>query len=1117
MRILYIRSIISKIAHHNTYTMNKISVLLFALLFSTFTFAQESEKTEEKENSTEKTALNSGVLSALKFRSVGPALTSGRVADMAIDPQRPSTWYVAAASGGVWKTTNAGTTWNPIFDGQGSYSIGCITLDPNNNNVVWVGSGENNNQRSVAYGDGVYKSLDGGKSWKNMGLKESEHIGMIKVDPRNSNRVFVAAYGPLWKEGGDRGLYLTEDGGKTWNKALEVSENNGVNEVHFDPRNPDEIYVTTHQRRRHVWTYISGGPESAIYKSQDGGKSFEKLSNGLPKGDVGRIAMAISPQNPDVVYAMIEATPKTQGIYKSTDRGASWSKVNDYASSGNYYVELVCDPQQFDRIYSMDTWAQVSNDGGASWSPLGEKSKHVDNHCMWINPSNSEHYIMGCDGGIYESFDKAQTWDFKANLPITQFYKVTLDNDEPFYNIAGGTQDNFSLMGPSRTTNAAGIVNSDWFVTKGGDGFESAIDPTDPNIVYAQSQYGYLVRYDKASGETVDIKPQHGKDEKPYRWNWDAPLIISPHDNKRLYFAANKVFRSDDRGNTWKTISFDLTRQIDRNTLPVMGRVWGMDAVAKNKSTTIYGNIVALSESPKQENLLYVGTDDGLIQVTQDGGENWKKIESVPGVPEKTYVNMLLASQHSENSAYAVFNNHKNGDFKPYVFRSRDKGTTWTNITSNLPERGSVYCIAEDHLDPNLLFVGTEFGVFVTNDGGGKWIQLKAGLPTIAVRDIEIQKRENDLVLATFGRGFYVLDDYSPLRSVTEDKLKNSIAIVFPVKDGEMYLQSTPLGRRGKTFQGEAYFTTPNPEIGAVITYYMQDKLLTLKEERQKKEKELVKNNSAVPYPTPEEMRAEDNEDDPFLIFTIRDAKNEVVRKIKRPATAGMSRFVWDLRLDSKSPVTLQDKKPKNIYQGYDFGRMALPGKYTISLSQYYRGKVEDLTEPIAFSLKFLEINKQMSYDRTAVEEFASDLADLRNAAAKSNKALYEFNNRVKFLKQAVITTPEAPLNWIEDLTKIDEHLGQLSIKMNGDRSLSKREFETPSSINDRVGTAVYYLWRTTSAPTSTQREQYKIAKEDLAFVNDELKAIKSQIMDIQNQLDAKGAGYTPGWMPNIE
>lgn len=1094
--------------------MKYLALILLSLILSNPAFSAKEKQTEETKDDSK---LNSAALSTFKFRAVGPALTSGRVADIAINEKIPGTYYVASAAGGVWKTENWGTTYEPIFDGEGSYSIGCITIDPNNPHTIWVGTGENNNQRSVAYGDGLYKSMDDGKSWKNVGLKNSEHIGMIKVDPRNSNRVFVAAYGPLWRSGGDRGLYLTEDGGETWNNILEVSEHTGFNEIHFDPRNPDIIYATAHQRRRRVFTYISGGPESAVYKSTDGGKNFNKLENGLPQGDVGRIALAIEPQNPDVLYAMVEATEKTQGLYRSENRGASWNKVNDYASSGNYYVELVCDPHVEGRIYSMDTWAQVSNDGGTTWKTLGEKSKHVDNHCMWINPKNKNHYLMGCDGGIYESFDAASTWQFKPNLPITQFYKVALDNAEPFYNIAGGTQDNFSLMGPSRTNDKRGIVNSDWFVTKGGDGFESAIDPTDPNIVYAQSQYGYLVRYDKASGETVDIKPQPKKDEAAFRWNWDAPLIISPHNNKRLYFAANRVFQSDDQGNTWKAISGDLTRQIDRNTLPVMGKVWSMDAVAKNKSTTIYGNIVALSESPKLENLLYVGTDDGLIQITTDAGSTWKKIESVAGVPSKTYVNMLLASQHSENTAYAVFNNHKTGDFKPYVYRSRDKGATWNSIIGNLPERGSVYCIAEDHVDPNLLFVGTEFGVFVTVDGGAKWTQLKSGLPTVAVRDIEIQKRENDLVLATFGRGFYVLDNYAPLREITEEVLANETAKIFAIKDAEMYLEGSKLGRRGKTFQGESYFTTPNPLIGAEIKYFVKEAPKTFKDERKEKEKELIKNNLDIPFPTHDEIRAEDTERDPFYVLEISDNSGKVIRRMKQPAKAGIQSVIWDLRYDSQSPVTTETKAPKNIYQGYDFGRMALPGKYTVSIFQMYQGKISELVGPQEFSLKFLEINKQMGYDRSGIEQFANKVAQARNQMGKMNMVRKDFVNRYYYLQQAVIATPKADKKLIEDLTKVFEQLANIDIRLFGDKSISKREFETLPSVNSRLGTVVYYLWRTTSAPTSTQREQVRLAKGELTFIEDELKSIKTQLTDIQGQLTAAGVSYIPGWLPEME
>ena len=637
------------------------------------------------------------------------------------------------------------------------------------------------------------------------------------------------------------------------------------------------------------------------------------------------------------------------------------------------------------------------------------------------------------------------------------------------------------------------------------------------NIIYAQSQYGYLVRYDKASGEKVDIKPYPKKNEKAYRWNWDAPLIISPHNNKRLYFAANKLFRSDDQGNSWKAISGDLTRQIDRNTMPVMGKVWSMDEVAKNKSTTIYGNIVALSESPKQEDMVYVGTDDGLIQITSDAGVNWKKIESISGVPSKTYVNMVLASSHSENTVFAVFNNHKNGDFKPYVYRSRDKGASWTSITSNLPERGSAYCIAEDHINPNLLFVGTEFGVFVSVDGGGKWTQLKSGIPTVAIRDMEIQKRENDLVLGTFGRGFYVLDNYTPLREISEEGLENDVAKIYSIKDGEMYIEGAKLGRRGKTFQGEAYFTTPNPRIGAVFTYYIKEAPKSLKKIRQENEKELIKNNSAVPYPTFNEMRAEDNEEKPYLLFTISDNSGKVVRKIKTGYSSGIKRLVWDLRLESQSPVSLKSREPKSIYQGYDYGRMALPGQYTVSMNQVIRGKITELVRPVSFNLKFLEINKQIGFDRTSIELFAGEAAVLRNKLGKANKVTNDFTKRIKYMEAAIISTAAVDNKLLGDVISIQKYLQEISIKLYGDNSLTKREFETSPSINTRLGTVVYYLWRTTSAPTSTQMEQVEIAKNDLNFVMDELKSIKTQLKDLDRQLQANGASYTPGWMPKME
>lgn len=1086
--------------------MKNILSLILALTISLFASAEKKEKTEEK-----KDIYKSSTYSGLKWRNVGPALTSGRIADLAVNPNNPNQYYVAAASGGVWKTDNSGVTYKPIFDNQGSYSIGCVSIAPSNENIVWVGTGENNNQRSVAYGDGVYRSLDGGKSWKNMGLKKSEHIGKILIHPNDPNKVYVAAYGPLWSAGGDRGLYVSNDGGENWENVLEVSEHTGINDVIMDPRNPQVMYASAHQRRRHVWTYISGGPESAIYKSTDGGKIWNKLENGLPKGDVGRIGLAISPINPDHVYAMIEATSETQGFYRSTDRGASWKKLNKYSTSGNYYVEIYPDPNNINRLYSMDTYCHYSDDEGKTWKRLNEKHKHVDNHCMWINPNNSDHYIMGCDGGIYVTYDDAANWRFHANLPVTQFYKVAVDNDEPFYNIYGGTQDNFSLGGPSRTRNAAGIVNADWFITKGGDGFESQVDPENPNIIYAQSQYGWLVRYDKLNGEKVDIKPQPGSaTEAPYRWNWDAPLLISPHNPARLYFAANKVFRSDDRGDNWKVISEDLSRGVDRNKLKVMGRVWSMDAVAKNQSTTIYGNIVALDESPLQENLLYAGTDDGLVHVTNNAGESWTKLSSFPGVPERTYVNALSASKHQKGRVYAAFNNHKNGDFKPYVLQSDDMGKSWKNISGDLPERGSVYDIVEDHVDPNLLFVGTEFGLFFSKDAGQHWTQLKNGLPTVGIRDIEIQERENDLVLASFGRGFYVLDDYSLLRTVNDDIL-NKEAHIFPIKKALMFVETRPLGLGGKSFQGEDFFTAPNPPVGACFSYHIKDVPKTTKEQRQEEEKKIKKDGGDVFYPSQDQMRQEDLEQKPYLIFSIKDESGNEIRRIKTAASKGIKRVYWDFKYQKMSPIQLKESKPDNPFAGEDGGHLALPGTYSIELYMVNNGEVKLLAGPEKFEVELLDERSVPVKDRNALLEFQTLVKALRKDVATLNKQQSDLDNRLKYIERAYATAVGTDLKRLREVDSLRKDMAALKVLLNGDASLSKREFETSPSLNGRIGLVVWGLWSHSGAPTGTQRTNYVLAQE-LYNQSAKLKnGIEKRVESLENELDVLGVPYTPG------
>ena len=1081
--------------------MKNVSILIFILCFSLSIFSQK----KDKEPKSDLAKVN---LSGLKFRSVGPSLTAGRIADIAVDSENPKVYYVAVASGGVWKTTNSGNTFDPIFDNQSSYSIGCVTIDPNNHNVIWVGTGENNNQRSVAYGDGVYKSLDGGKSWKNMGLKESEHIGMVEVDPNNSKKIFVAAYGPLWKEGGQRGLYCSDNSGKDWNLILKTDEHTGINEVHIDPRNSNIVYATAHQRRRHVFTYIGGGPGSKIYKSNDGGKNWRELKSGLPSAIKGRIGMDISPSNPDYLYALVEAENDEQGLYFSNNRGESWKKVNKYVTSGNYYQEVFCDPIDSKKVFFMDTWLHYTNDAGKSVVKTGEKSKHVDNHCIWINPKDTDHWIVGCDGGIYETWDHAKNWHFKPNLPVSQFYKVAVDNDYPFYNIYGGTQDNNSLGGPSRTITNHGIMNSDWYITNGGDGFESAVDPENPNIVYAQSQYGWLVRYDRLSGEKVGIKPMADKDMDALRWNWDAPLIISPHNHKRLYFAANQLFRSDNMGDEWKCISPDMSREIDRNQLEVMGRIQSSDAVMKNKSTTMYGNIVALDESSLQENLLYVGTDDGLIHVSENAGEKWSKYDSFKGIPPNTYVNSLVTSQHNPKRVYAIFNNHKKGDFNPYLMVSNDKGESWKSIVSNLPKRGSLYDIAEDHLDENLLFVGTEFGVYFTYNSGKEWKQLKNGLPTIAVRDLEIQKRENDLVLATFGRSFYVLDDYSSLRQLNQ-KIKTS-AHIFPVKKSLMYIDSRPLGNRGKGSQGESHYTAKNPPLGVVIKYFFNDTLKTQKQIRQEQEKKKIKSNENIKYPSLDELKIEDKETKPYLLFTIYDTDGNEIRKMVESAKIGLNELVWNFRLTPQSNISLKTSLPGR-YSEANNGPLALPGNYFVSMHKVVNGKATLMVDKTPFECSWLNELSTPAVNKEDLLAFQVKVDRLRKAVDASGEVIKEDQKRLNFIKAAIKSYPNLDIKLLETISSLEDSMYAIKIILYGDASLSRRDIEQKESVASKVGIIIWNMWRSRSNSTITNKKLYQIASNDFEELTIKIQDLDNSLKEIEKYLEKNEVPFTPG------
>jgi photosystem II stability/assembly factor-like uncharacterized protein len=1058
--------------------------------------------------------MKSETFSGLPLRSIGPAMVSGRISDLAVDPTNKNIRYVAASTGGVWKTTNAGTTWKPIFDGEGSYSIGSVKIDPKNALTIWVGSGENNSQRAVQYGDGVYKSLDGGTTWKNMGLKTSEHISTIAIDPRDSNVVWVAAQGPLWKDGGERGLYVTRDGGKTWTKAFETSEHTGVTEVLIDPRNPDVMFATTYQRRRAVWTLIDGGPESGLRKSTDGGKTWRKITNGLPKVDMGRIGMAISPAKPDTMYAIIEAAGKESGMYRSVDGGENWEKRSDYVStSPQAYNEIVADPNVADRVYSMDTWMHVSDDGAKTMRKVGEKHKHVDNHALWIDPADSDHLLAGCDGGIYESWDRGATWKWSENLPLSQFYKVGLDNATPFYNIYGGTQDNNSIGGPSRNRSANGIVNSDWFIMVEGDGFQPVVDPTDPNIIYAESQHAGIARFDKRTGETVDIQPQAGANDPPLRWNWDSPLIISPHQHTRLYLAAQRLFRSEDRGNTWTPVSPDLTRQINRNELPLMGRVWGPDTVAKNASTSFYGNIVALSESTKKEGLLAIGTDDGLIQISENGGGAWRKIEHFPGVPDRTYVSRVVFSQHDTNTLYASFDNHKTGDFKPYVLKSTDLGKSWTAITGNLPERGSVYAVVEDPVKPGLLFVGAEFGVFFTPDDGKRWIQLKGGMPTIQVRDLAIQKRESDLVAATFGRGFYVLDDYSPLRAISDTELAKD-AVLFPVKQAFTFAPTSPFGGTDAGSNGDQFYTAPNPPLGAVFTYYLKDELKTRAKTRQDAEKEQVKKNQDSHYPSWDDLKRELREEAPTVVLTVSDVDGNIVRQIEGPAKAGIQRVTWDLRYPPSVPTDLTQKE-RDPWDPAPVGPLVAPGKYRVALAERIEGKLVPKGEPQTFEAAPLGGDTLPPADRPALLAFQIKTGKLQRAVLGAVSAAGEAQTRLNHLKKALADTPRADPALQDRARALEARLKDVQEALSGDPVRGKYNEPRPNSISDRVNQIVSGHWNSTADATATHKSNYEIAAKQFGPVLEQLRVlIAVDLVALENAAEAAGAPWTPGRVP---
>lgn len=1051
---------------------------------------------------------------ALKFRNIGPAMMSGRVADIAIDPMDESTWYVAMGSSGIWKTSNAGITWAPIFDDQGSFSIGCLTINPQNHHQIWAGTGENVGGRHTSIGDGLYKSEDGGAHWKKMGLEASEHISKIIIHPMDASKIWVAVQGPLWSSGGERGLYKSDDGGLSWTKKLGDDEWTGVTDLMIDPRNPNRLYAATWQRHRTVAAYMGGGPKTAIYKSEDGGESWNKLTNGLPSETMGKIGLALSPQKPDVIYAAIELNRRKGGVYKSTDRGESWVKQSDAVSGAtgpHYYQELWASPHQFDRLYLADNRMQVSDDGGKTFRRMKNVHKHVDNHAVAFKKNDPEYLLVGCDGGVYETFDGEENWRFMANLPTLQFYKVAVDDAFPFYNIYGGTQDNNSLGGPSRTDNIHGITNADWFMTLFADGHQSATEPGNPDIMYAEWQEGNLVRVDRTTGEIVYIQPQPAENDAHERFNWDAPILISPHQPTRLYFASQRVWKSEDRGDSWTPISIDLTRDEDPITLPIMGKTQSWDAPWDIYAMSNYNTITSLAESPVQEGLIYAGTDDGIIQISENGGENWRKIEvsQLPNCPKTAFVNDIKADLFDANTVYVALDNHKYGDYNPYLFVSRNRGKTWQSMTGDLPKRRMVWRLVQDHVDSKLFFLGTEFGLYFSPDAGKRWIQLKGGLPTISFRDLAIQKRENDLVCASFGRGFFVLDDYSALRSVNSD-LADNPATLFTPRDAWWYMPKKVLGGSPKGIQGASYYAAPNPDFGATFTYFINNEIKTKYELRTDAENELIKNNESIPFPGWDSLEVETHELEPMVWLFIRDSQGSILRKIKANRTKGMHRLSWNLRFPPTNAIQLGniDAEINSENSGY----LAAPGTYSAELVLQQNGKTEILSPAVSFEVKPLYAGYLKGDTPQEVAAFWRTLEDFQRDLSATRISLNQANKRMKAIELAMVRSGDDFSELYSKWYVLREQLLALDRELNGYTTRNSIGANNPVTLNDRIGAVQIGVFASTYGPTPTHLKSFEIAQQSHHKLKDQLvQILENELPLLEQQLSDLNAPWIEG------
>ncbi len=1080
--------------------MKKIFSLLLFLSFLVSGFSQTKKKDIwDFEN-----------FKGLEFRNIGPALMSGRIADIAINPNDESQWYVAVGSGGLWKTNNAGNTWTPIFDNEACYATGCVTIDPNNDRVIWLGTGENVGGRHASFGCGIYKSEDGGKTWVNKGLPNSEHLSKIIVHPDDSNVIWVASQGPLWSKGGERGIYKSTDGGSTWKRVLGDDEWVGATELVIDPNDPNKLYAATWQRHRTIAAYMGGGPGSGLHRSNDGGETWEKLEKGIPTSNLGKIGLAISPQKPNVLYAAIELDRKKGGVFKSTDSGTSWAKMSDAVSGAtgpHYYQELYASPHEFDRLYLMDVRIQVSDDGGKNFRRMKEQHKHSDNHAIAFKMSDPDYLLIGTDGGMYESFDLAENWKFFPNLPLTQFYKIAVDDAEPFYNVYGGTQDNSTEGGPSRTDNVQGIDNGDWKVVLNWDGHQPATEPGNPDIIYGQRQQGTLSRIDMKTGEVTDIQPQPAKGEGFERFNWDAPILVSPHNPKQIYFASQRLWRSDNRGDKWRALSGDLTRNQNRIELPIMGRTQSYDNPWDVAAMSTFNTITSIAESPVQKDLLYIGTDDGLIHTSANGGETWTKMEvsSLPGVPSRAYVNDIKADLFDANVVYIALDNHKEGDYKPYIYKSNNQGKSWTSISSNLPKKDLVWRVVQDHVNKDLLFIGTEFGIYFTINGGQKWVKCKGGLPTISFRDLTIHRRDNDLICGSFGRSIYIFDNINVFRELSKDQMESEAALLDAGK-GLWYIPRPSLGFDGeKGNQGAGYFMAANPPFGSVFTYYLKEGLKTKSEQRKESEENVKKTADNVPFSGWDALDNEFTDRKDNIWLTVKDSNGKVVRVIAGPTSSGFHRVAWDLRYPAPDLIEL-NPRPRGEWEDEPAGMLVAPGNYSVSLSKEIDGVFTPLSESLEFKVEPLRSNSLPGSSIEQVTAFWDLYESTTQKVASATSSLSDATSKTKAIGRALKRSQMDLSRITSDYEMLTQKVAALNKQMYGSPARNDIGEKTLPTIGNRLFAVNRGITQSTYGPTDTNKEGIAIIQAEVDGIKSELKTIHSTIGTLSKKIfDAGG------------